>query len=224
MNKTGRALLPITAAAIVGGVIGAFGRKSHLLDFTKAMSLTPAMRVSVALWLVFSVYWSIASKDKASTRSGESFLSRQLHVIAVNAALLLLILPIPGLTQRFLPDVVALSAAGLVIQAASIALAVWARRYLGSNWSGEVRIANGHELVRSGPYGFVRHPIYTAVVGMYIGTGLVSGQVHALVALALMMLAYWRKIGLEERALADAFPADHERYRDDTWAWIPGLY
>ena len=224
MNRTAKALRPMAVAALVGAAIGAFGRKTHLLAFTKGTSLTPGMRASIGVWLIFSVYWSIASRDRAPTRSGESIFSRQAHVIAVNVALLLLILPVPGLTQRLLPENALFPAVGLAIQAASVVLAIWARRHLGSNWSGEVRIANGHELVRSGPYRFVRHPIYTALVGMYIGTGLISGQMHALVALALVLLAYWRKIQLEERALADAFPSDHARYRGETWAWIPGLY
>lgn len=224
MNNTAKALQPILVAAVVGAAIGALGKKTPLLGVVKGLSLTPAMRVSVGLWFVFSVYWSIASKDKAATRTGESILSRQAHVIAINVALLLLILPIPGLTGRFLPDAPALHAIGLAVQTASIGLAIWARRHLGSNWSGEVRIATGHELVRSGPYAYVRHPIYTALVGMYIGTATACGQVHALVALAILLVAYYRKIGLEERALAVAFPTDHERYRAETWAWIPGVY
>ena len=224
MNRTTKALRPMAVAALVGAAIGGLGRRSHLLDFTKSISLAPAMRASVGLWLLFSVYWSIASRDKAPTRIAESMLSRQAHVIAVNLAQLVLIVPVPGLTQRFLPDALPLHTVGLVVQTSSIALAVWARRHLGSNWSGEVRIAHDHELVRSGPYRYVRHPIYTALIGMYVGTTLVSGQAHALVALTITLLAYWRKIHLEERALADAFPADHERYRGETWAWIPGVY
>ena len=137
MNKTATALRPLVLASFAGAAIGAVGRKTSLLDFTKAMSLTPAMRVSVGLWFVFSVYWSIASKDRAASRSGESILSRQGHVIAVNLALLLLILPVPGLTQRLLPDTLALPAVGLALQAASVVLAVWARRHLGRNWSGK---------------------------------------------------------------------------------------
>lgn len=224
MRKTAKALLPVAAAVLVGAVIGGVGRKTHLLDFTKGMSLTPAMRASVGLWALFSIYWSIASKDRAPTKRSESIVSRQAHVIAVNLALLLLILPVPGLTQRFLPDALALRSIGLVTQAASAALAVWARRHLGSNWSGEVRIAHGHELVRSGPYRYVRHPIYTALLGMYLGGTLVSGQLHAIVALAIVLLAYWRKIRLEERALAETFPAEHQQYCQETRAWIPGLY
>jgi protein-S-isoprenylcysteine O-methyltransferase Ste14 len=217
-------LAQIALAAAIGAVIGGFGRKAHLLPDRDWLTFTRPMLVSLGLWVVFSVYWSIAAKDKAPTKSSESTLSRQLHVIAVNVALLILILPIPGLTLRFVPDSFVLIVAGLVIQTAFIGFAIWARVHLGSNWSGEVRIASGHELVRSGPYRYVRHPIYTALVGMYIGTALVSGQLHALVALALVLLAYWRKIRMEERALAAAFPDDHERYRADTWAWIPGLF
>ena len=111
---------------------------------------------------------------------------------------------------------------GLVIQAAFVLMAV--RRSLGSNWSGEVRIATEHRLVRSGPYRFIRHPIYTALLGMYCGTILVSGEIHAAIALALVTVAYWRKIRLEERALAESFGAEHEAYRRETWAWVPGLY
>jgi protein-S-isoprenylcysteine O-methyltransferase Ste14 len=217
-------IVQIALAAVIGGLIGAFGRKAHVLPDSAWLTFTRPILVSIGLWVAFSVYWSIAAKDKAPTKSSESTLSRQLHVVAVNIALLILIIPVPGLTQRFVPDTPVLITAGLIIQAAFIGLAVWARRHLGSNWSGEVRIASGHALVRSGPYRFVRHPIYTALVGMYIGTALVSGQVHALVALALVLLAYWRKIRMEERAMAAAFPDDHERYRADTWAWIPGLY
>jgi len=225
MNKTLKALLRIGVAASIGALLGGFGRKAHVLpDLRHSQTFTPAMWISIALWLGFSIYWSIAAKDKAPTRSGESTLSRQFHVIAVNVALLALVLPVPGLTQQILPASPELQAAGLAIQAACIGLAIWARRCLGSNWSGEVRIANDHELVRSGPYAYLRHPIYTALVGMYIGTCLVSAQLHGPVALAIMVLAYSRKIRLEERALAEAFPSDHERYRETTWAWIPGVY
>ena len=215
----------MAAAVAVGALIGARLSHWHAFQAVHAQMKFPlGMWLSVGLWMLFSVYWSIAAKDSAATKTSESGTSRQLHLITVNVALLLLVLPVPGLTRRFLPASYLLVAAGLAIQAAFVLLAVWARRHLGSNWSGEVRIAAEHKLVRSGPYRFIRHPIYTAVLGMYCGTALVSGEIHALIALAVVILAYWRKIHLEERALREAFGADHEAYRRESWAWIPGVY
>jgi len=77
--------------------------------------------------------------------------------------------------------------------------------------------------VRTGPYRFVRHPIYTAMLTMLLGTALVSGEWHALAAWLLLAFAYSRKIRLEERNLVDVFGPDYERYRRESWAVIPGL-
>ena len=214
----------MVVAAMGGAVAGAIAIRVLAPGTRAQLDLSPAMKVSVGLWVLFSVYWSIASKNSAATQTSETSWSRQLHVVLVNGALLLLVLPIPGLTQRFLPERRWLVVAGLVIQAAFIAFAVWSRRHLGRNWSGEVRIATDHELVRSGPYRYIRHPIYTAVLGMYCGTALVSGQIHALVGLVVVTAAYWRKIGLEERALEARFGADHAAYRRGTWNLIPYVY
>jgi len=225
MTQKTKTLARIGYAAAIGAVAGALLTHTHLRQtIARTFQLSPSMRASVALWVIFSIYWSIAAKDSAATKSSESWWSRQLHLVIVNVALVILILPIPGLTMRFLPDSRAIVIAGLAIQAAFILLAVWARRHLGSNWSGEVRIATGHQLVRTGPYRWVRHPIYTAVLGMYCGTLLVSGQIHAPIALVIVLLAYTRKISMEENALREAFGAEHEIYRQETWAWIPGVY
>lgn len=55
--------------------------------------------------------------------------------------------------------------------------AVWARVHLGRNWSGIVTVKEDHELIRTGPYGYVRHPIYTGLITGLIGTGEVPALV-----------------------------------------------
>jgi protein-S-isoprenylcysteine O-methyltransferase Ste14 len=224
MTQTTKARLRVLKAAAVGGIIGALIFRYIRPAVRAQVELPVAMRLSFALWLLFSVYWSIEAKDSAQTKTAESWWSRRLHLIWVNGALLLLVLPVPGLTRRFLPANHLLVPAGLAIQAAFILLAVWARRRLGSNWSGEVRIAAEHQLVTSGPYRFIRHPIYTAVLGMYCGTALVSGEIHAPLALVVVTMAYWRKMRLEERALGEEFGGDYDAYRHETWALVPLLY
>lgn len=87
-----------------------------------------------------------------------------------------------------------------------------------------MRIAAEHQLVQSGPYRRLRHPIYTAVLGMYVGITLVSGQFHAVLALLAVAAVYWRKLRLEEAALENAFGQAYVAYRRETWALVPPLF
>jgi len=179
---------------------------------------------SVVGWLLYSIYWEAAAKNAAPIASAESRGSRRLHVFLVNAALLLIFVPVPGLRQRYLPTSPLVIAAGLAIQAMGLLLAVWARRHLGRNWSGEIAIKVDHKLVRSGPYRVVRHPIYTAMLGMCAGSAVVIGELHAVVGLVMAVFAYGRKVRLEEANLIESFGADYRVYRDATWALLPGLF
>ena len=184
-------------------------------------------RVSPALilWFVFFLYWAIQSRNSAPTKNSESRVSTYFHQIVLNVALVLLFWPAPGLAGWFLPPRFHfLVAVGAIIQAAFILLAVSARRHLGRNWSAEVRIGENHHLVRTGPYRMLRHPIYTAMLGMFLGTAIASSQYHALVGLAILVVAYLRKTRLEEQILAQTFGADFDAYRRDTWALVPLVF
>ena len=103
-------------------------------------------------------------------------------------------------------------------------VAIWARRYLGRNWSGEITIKVEHELIRSGPYKLVRHPIYTGILIMYVGTAIVTGTWLALVGVALAVLAYVRKIRLEEANMRVAFGPAYEDYCRESQALVPWVY
>jgi protein-S-isoprenylcysteine O-methyltransferase Ste14 len=141
----------------------------------------------------------------------------------VNLALLFVLAPIRGL-GRCLPASSTLMTAGLAIEALGISLAVWARRHLGRNRSGAIAIKVEHELIRSGPYQKLRHPIYTGILAMYIGPALVTGEWLAAIGVGVAAVAYWRKIRLEEAALEAAFGAEYEEYRRGTWALVPGMF
>jgi len=179
--------------------------------------------VSVGVWVVFSLYWEIAAANSAADKSSEATSSRALHVFMANAAVLLLFLRIPALTARFLPARLSFFLIGLALQGFALLLAIQARRHLGRNWSGRITIKVGHELVTSGPYRIIRHPIYTGILGLYAGTAIVIGEWHAAVGLAVAVVTYWRKMRLEEANLAGAFGPAWTDYRSSTWALLPGL-
>ena len=179
---------------------------------------------AILLWVAFSFYWSFAAGNKAADKDSEKKASSIFHQVVANIALLVLMFPIPGLTVRLWPATPALRVIGFAVQSAFMALAVWSRVHLGRNWSAAVRIAEGHQLVRSGPYRRLRHPIYTAVLGMYVGTLLAIGEWHCVVALVVITLAYVRKSRLEEQILRRTFGTEYETYRREAWSLVPPLH
>jgi protein-S-isoprenylcysteine O-methyltransferase Ste14 len=185
--------------------------------------MKPAAVVCFAEWAAFILYWNAATRNASRAKVSESRKSRRVHELLLNAAFLFAILPVAGLRQRFLPDGALVVWTGLGIETAAVALGIWARRVLGRHWSGEITIKVDHQLIRSGPYRLVRHPIYAAWLGMFAATAIVSGQIHALIGFAMAAFAYWRKIRLEEANLRNAFGADYDAYRQETGALIPWL-
>jgi protein-S-isoprenylcysteine O-methyltransferase Ste14 len=174
-------------------------------------------------WLLFSFYWEYAAKNTAAAKIAESSSSRGFHVFLANVAVLLEIAPIRGL-GRFLPASSPALIVGLAVEIMGLFLAIWARRELGRNWSGEISIKVDHQLIRSGPYKLLRHPIYTGLLAMYVGSALVTGEWLAIIGVAMALFAYWRKIRLEEANLIVAFGAEYDAYRQETWALVPGLF
>lgn len=229
-----RKVLGSTAtAALVGGVVGAAVAMRHpeavlttfhsFLDKREHSGFPPALLVSIAMWVIFSFYWEAQAKNAPQAMRSESRFSRAVHLILISLAQILVLLPVPGLRTRFLPESKAVVVLGLILQISFFALAIWARELLGRNWSGAVTTKVDHELVRSGPYRFVRHPIYTAMLGVYLSTALVSGEIRGIAGVTIACLAYWRKIRMEEAYLGARFGPAYESYRNDTRALIPGL-
>jgi protein-S-isoprenylcysteine O-methyltransferase Ste14 len=110
---------------------------------------------------------------------------------------------------------------GVGLTLAGFAVAVWARRTLGSNWSANPTIKVDHELVRRGPYRFVRHPIYTGLILAFVGTALVDGRRRAGVWVAVGILMLWIKSRFEEALMRRRFPEAYPAYARATKALIP---
>lgn len=180
--------------------------------------------VSILPWVAFSMYWEWQSKNSAPAIKSESRTSRALHVLLANLALLLIFWPSKALSHRFLPDTTVIKILGIAMEIGGAAVAIWARRSLGSTWSAEITIKQDHKLIRNGPYSKVRHPIYSGLLTMYAGTAIVSGQMHALLGLLLGITAYLRKTRMEEQNLVIAFGSKYQTYRNETSALVPGLY
>lgn len=183
----------------------------------------PGMLISILWFMVFGFYWEAAAKSASEAKRRESSFSRGFHVTLVSLAQILVLIPVPHLRMRFLPESTAQVIIALAFELSFFCLAIWARLCLGRNWSAVVTAKVGHELVRSGPYRIVRHPIYTGMLGVYLSMAFVSGEIRGLIGTAIALLAYWRKTRIEEEYLGNEFGEEYERYRTTTWALIPGV-
>ncbi len=96
--------------------------------------------------------------------------------------------------------------------ALGLAIAVWARIALGRNWSGEITLKEDHELVTSGPYAAIRHPIYTALILLFLGLALYIASAGAWIGLALVILSCWIKLRQEEALMLRQFPDSYPAY------------
>jgi protein-S-isoprenylcysteine O-methyltransferase Ste14 len=113
--------------------------------------------------------------------------------------------------------------AGVLLAWASAALAIAAIRVLGRHWSLQARLLPGHRLVREGPYAHVRHPIYAAMLGLLVGTGLnVTPWLVLAAATALYLAGTWLRLGTEDALLRQQFGDEFVRYAAEVHALWPG--
>jgi protein-S-isoprenylcysteine O-methyltransferase Ste14 len=116
-----------------------------------------------------------------------------------------------------------LEAIGLCLLVAATAFTAWARLVLGAMWSVQAKVGAEHTLRTSGPYAVTRHPIYTGMLGMLIGTSLLIGPTEMVAIVLLVGSLVEVKILREERLLLTTFPDAYEAYRRRVPQLVPGL-
>jgi protein-S-isoprenylcysteine O-methyltransferase Ste14 len=120
---------------------------------------------------------------------------------------------------------IAVSAIAILAAVGSVILITAAVKTLGKEWSVTARLVEGHKLATSGPYAYVRHPIYTGMLGMLLATGLaISHWMALLAALAIFLVGTLIRIRREEKLLREAFGADFDDYSRRVPAIVPGFY
>ena len=184
-----------------------------------------ALRIT---WLVVLGYWLWAARSAKLTQQQESFAKRLLaYWLPLLVAALLLG---PGdwfgrslLREQFVPHTTLVYSVGLALAMFGAALAILSRVMLGRNWSATVQLKQEHELITSGPYRLVRHPIYTGLLLLFLGNAVMVGDWRGLLAVAIVLVSFWRKFRLEEVWLAEHFGEPYRLYQARTKALIPAV-
>ena len=180
--------------------------------------MTPAV-----LWFPFILYWILAARNTRQTRVTTSSSPFRGALYIAGGALIFLSPSLGFLDDRFVPAVVEVGAAGWLLTVVGMLFSIWARVTLGRNWSGTVVLKEGQELISTGPYALVRHPIYTGLLIALAGAGLYDGRLRALIGLALFAIGFTLKARAEEGLLEGEFGETYRAYRARTPMLIPSF-
>ena len=160
-------------------------------------------------------------KETVKTESSLSRLTRSFSIILAAILLALPQISIAFLGLRFLPLNIIYFWIGAIITAGGLYFSVWARQYLGNNWSQAVTIKDDHKLITNGPYALVRHPIYTGLLLGFVGTALALGEWRGVISVVLVFCVLLHKLRLEDKWLLEQFGSEYEVYCQKVSALIP---
>ena len=180
------------------------------------------------VWLALLGYWLWAALSAKPTQQKEP-LAKRLFAYWLPLLVAALLLG-PGewfghtlLREQFVPHTTLVYSIGLAFAILGAALAIASRWMLGRNWSATVELKKEHELITTGPYRLVRHPIYTGLLFLFFGNAIMVGDWRGLLAVAIVFVSFWRKLRLEESWLAAHFGEAYSAYRAHTKALLPAV-
>lgn len=177
-------------------------------------------------WIIWVVWWVVAAFSVNRMKQREPLLDLVLRWGVMILAFELLFRSnarLGFLNGRFAPHTAAVADAGAAITCLGLAFSIWARQHIGRYWSSSVSIRADHQLIRTGPYARIRHPIYTGILGAVAGTVLADGHYAGLAALAIVIAGLSWKALREEHLLRREFGPAFEEHKRLTGFFLPRL-
>jgi protein-S-isoprenylcysteine O-methyltransferase Ste14 len=185
-----------------------------------------AFHVAGRCWAIWVLVWLFMAFFSKSTKRRESPGQRLQHLIPAMLGFLLIFregFGSPWLTRAIFRDNPALMPVCVGLTMLGLLFSVWARLALGSNWSGMVTIKANHQLIRRGPYRFIRHPIYTGMLTALLATAITQRQVGGILGFAVVSFALYRKALREESFLTQEFGDAFAEHQRQTGMFLPRL-
>jgi protein-S-isoprenylcysteine O-methyltransferase Ste14 len=171
-------------------------------------------------WAAFWIYWLVAA---FSMKRGHVPWARELRIRALIVVLAIVLIRIGAFRGHGLKTDPWRAGLGLVLFALGLGFAIWARVHIGRNWGTPMSQKDDAELVTSGPYHLVRHPIYSGILLAGVGTAVALDWLW-LVAVALAGVYFVYSATVEERNLTRQFPETYPAYRRATKMLIPFVF
>ena len=183
-----------------------------------------AKNIITFCWGAFAVVWVLAALFTKRTVYHESAIRRLCYIIPIALGCFLLFRGYrlgPPFSIQIIPQSEAIFVVAAILCLCGLGMCLWARAVLGRNWSGTVTLKQDHELIIRGPYQLVRHPIYTGLLVLMIGTVLERGTLAGIIGLVLSFVSFWIKSNYEEELMHKQFPDQYAAYRTRVKRLIP---
>jgi protein-S-isoprenylcysteine O-methyltransferase Ste14 len=170
-------------------------------------------------WAAFWLYWLAAA---FSMKRGRVPWSRELRIRALVVVVVILLVRLGAFRHHDINTDPWRAGIGLALSATGLGFAIWARIHIGRNWGSPMTQKDEPELVTSGPYHFVRHPIYSGILLAAAGTAVALSWTW-LIAVALAGIYFVYSASVEERYLTEQFPDAYPLYKRSTKRLVPFL-
>jgi len=183
--------------------------------------------IEKVLWLLTGIYWLVAAFNVKKSVKRQNDLQRIIYMCLWVVAFLLLFTNNIGFLflykSVFLQQPV-FKISGFILCSIGLLFAVWARIYLGKNWSGRIAIKQEHELIQSGPYALSRNPIYTGFLLAFIGCAITEGLLKGYLSLLFIIPGIFIKIAKEESYMKQVFADRFIAYKLRVKKILPFIY
>jgi len=190
-------------------------------------------QVVSASWLIFILYWFISAWSVKRIQQTRGWLGGNWYPILYLIGVLFMLnfkflgklgIPTSKLAILLLPTTFVLNVIIVILLITGLMIAIVARRTLAKNWSGAVALKEDHELITTGPYQYVRHPIYTGMLLMILGTALSLATLGAGIGFLIILAGVLLKLKQEEALLTQHFAQSYLSYKKRTSTLIPFIW
>jgi protein-S-isoprenylcysteine O-methyltransferase Ste14 len=182
--------------------------------------------VILTCWIILLLYWTICAFFQKETKEKPTLKSRMFYslVLLVSYLLLLFSYKFSFLNYILIRTSLAINVVSIFLALGGLIICLYSRKVLGSNWSREVLLKKNHELITVGPYRYIRHPIYSGLLMLFLGTALAIGNLGSIIGFILLFFNFKQKYLDEEALMIRHFKKRYLRYMKKTRALIPFVY
>ncbi len=183
--------------------------------------------IATIFWVLTGIYWIIAAQNIKHATQKEEIGFRVFYMIfwvVPFAFTFFRILLIDWLYTRILPEKSVIEIIAFIGILFSLGFMIWSRVVLGKNWSGRIAVKDDHQLITSGPYTIVRHPMYTGFIFAFLFSAILLGEVRGVISFVILLIGILMKLQKEERIVRNVFGTKYDDYAKRVKKLIPFIY